>query len=107
MHAGSDGLRKKPNRIGLLNRAVLWHLQISLRLLDRLGYQMTAINVASAIDALTSEAASDEEISKMDLNRGDQARLILEIYEKHGLSGSVDVKSMDKGPFHDGHVEET
>jgi len=100
-------LRKKHNRNGLLNQAVLWHLQVCLRLLDRLGYQMTAVNVASAIDALTSEATTEDEISKMDLDHGNQARLILDIYEKHGQIHTDETHSSDRGQFRDGHTEET
>lgn len=91
----------------MLNRAVLWHLQLCLRLLDKLGYQMTAVNVAAAIDALTSEASTDDEISKLDLDRRDRSQLILEIYEKHGKPRESDSDSQGKGQFRDGDSEET
>lgn len=76
-------LFNKPNKVGLLNRAVLWHLQLCLRLLDRLGYHATAANVSAAIDALTEEALSIDEISQMDLDREERVRLILELFAKH------------------------
>lgn len=76
-------LFNKPNKVGLLNRAVLWHLQLCLRLLDRLGYHATAANVSAAIDALTEEALSIDEISQMDLYREERVRLILDLFAKH------------------------
>ena len=85
--SGSSGwarrLFNKPNKVGLLNRAVLWHLQLCLRLLDRLGYHATAANVSAAIDALTEEALSVDEISQMDLDREERVRLILDLFAKH------------------------
>ena len=78
----------EPFKAGRINRAVLWHLQLCSRLLDRLGYQLAAAYVASAIDALTSEAFSNEEISEMDLEREERLRLVLEMFDKHGDKGS-------------------
>jgi hypothetical protein len=100
-------LRNKHSRYGFLNQAVLWHLQLCLRLLDRLGYQMSAVNVAAAIDSLISEAATEDEISKMDVDHGHQARLMLDIFEKHGQIHTDESEASDRGQFRDGNTEET
>ena len=99
-------MSKRAQNSGLLNRAVLWHLQLSLRLLDRLGYHMTAVNVAAAIDALTNEAEADAEISKMDFDHGDRAEFLLEIFRKHGDLSDGKADSPDKGHLRGGNSEE-
>lgn len=88
-------LGKIPNNLGLLNRAVLWHLQFCLRLLDRLGYHAAAANVAAAIDAITMEAMSVNEISEMDLDHEERVRLILEMFAKHGKISVAEDDSKD------------
>jgi hypothetical protein len=84
-------------KIGRVNRAVLWHLQLCLRLLDLLGYRVAAARVASAIDALSSEALSDGEISEMDLDREERIRLVLALFDKHGKNE----KNMTDSPEED------
>lgn len=84
-----------------MNRAVLWHLQLCLRLLDRIGYHLTATYVSSAIDALTSEAVSAAEISEMDLAQEERVQLVLELFEKHGSIASDKTDSVDRGKIGD------
>lgn len=76
-----------PRKAALSNQAVLWHLQLCLRALDHLQYRITAVSVASAIDALHLEALSDTELSKMDADNEGSLRLLLELFEKHGTLG--------------------
>jgi hypothetical protein len=94
-------VRQKSHKVGRLNRAVLWHLQLCLRLLDRLGYGLTAAYVSSAIDALTNEALSDGEISEMDLANEERFRLVLELFEKHGSIKSDEADSAEGGQSRD------
>jgi hypothetical protein len=68
---------------------VLWYLQTCLRLLDKLGYDVAAANVSAAIDALETEALSEEDLAEVDFEREERVRLLLELYEKH--------KSIDPG----------
>lgn len=72
---------------------------------------MTAVNVEAAIEALTTEAVTSDEISKMDINRGDHLHLILDFYEKHGKPLTEDADSQngqnDEGQISDGNSEET
>lgn len=84
---------KTPESIRLLNQAVLWHLKLCLKLLDRLGYYATAANVAAAIDALGAEALSAEEISDMDIAQEEHVRLILEMFSKNRRIGLGDDSS--------------
>jgi hypothetical protein len=90
-------LSSTPPKVSRLNRAVLWHLQLCLRLLDRLGYGLAATHVSSAIDALTNEAISEGEISELDLAREERVKLVLELFEKHGDSYKDESDSNNRG----------
>ena len=72
---------------------------------------MTAVNVAAAIEALTTEATTSDEISRMDIDRGDRLHLILDFYEKHGKTPTEDADSKNgqnnEGQLGDGNSEET
>lgn len=85
----------EPLKESRINRAVLWHLQLCSRLLVRLGYHLPAAYVSSAIDALTSEALSIDEISEMDLEREERVRLVLEMFDEHGKIIASDLDSSD------------
>lgn len=61
----------------------------------RLGYHLPAAYVSSAIDALTSEALSIDEISEMDLEREERVRLVLEMFDEHGKIIASDLDSSD------------
>lgn len=80
---------------------MLWHLKLCLRLLDKLGYQLSATYVSSAIDTLTREALSDGEISEMDLAKEERVRLALELFEKHGSMDTGGVDSVHRGKADD------
>lgn len=89
-------MRSKPANVGRLNLAVLWHLQMCERILSRLGYQIAAAYVATAIDALNAEAMSEEEISEMDLAHEDRTKLVLELFKKHGNIGASEIDSSNE-----------
>jgi hypothetical protein len=84
------------HKIGRVNRAILWHLRLCLRLLDRLGYHVSGAYVSAAIDALSSEALSEGEISEMDLEREERISLVLALFDKHEKSG-VNMSDSAKG----------
>jgi hypothetical protein len=79
--------------MGRFNRAVLWHLQLCARLLDRAGYHLPSAHVHAAIDALLRHAASDEELAKLDLENDARVRLALEMFKKHGTMSMSDEDS--------------
>lgn len=89
-------MKVKRTKVGRLNRAVLWQLQMCLGLLDRLGYRVAAAYVSSAVDALTAEALSGGEISEMDLAREEHVNLVLAMFEKHGKVAADGPDSFDE-----------
>jgi hypothetical protein len=71
-----------PRKASLLNRALLWYLQTCLRLADKLGYQIVALHLATAIDALAQEAIPEQK-SDQEIAREEHTRLVLEMFEKY------------------------
>lgn len=92
-----ETLTKRLQMIGLLNRAVMWHLQLCLKLADRLNYHMVGAAIATAIEELAKEALSEDELDAMDLAEEERVRVILQMFEKNRHIRVAD----DERPDHD------
>lgn len=67
-------------KLGAVNRVVLWHLRLCLKILDKAGYVMAAAHVATAIDALEFELKSDRELIEAGLAHDEHVDAVLRMF---------------------------